>query len=102
MLALPPLAAIRPAMLNGTMPVYCHDVSSTKPSAGFELVALNVAQEPLASLGCIMPLLVLNVLRQSCARCAYSVRSAVSPCVPANADNAKSALSYSRLVDTGP
>src|SRR5437016_4214843 len=100
MAALPPLAAASPATLNGTMPVYCQDVPSTKLDW---LDALKpLAQEPLDTRGCMKPLAELKVSCQRCARPAKVARSALSPSAPANAASAKSALSYSSWVDTGP
>ena len=98
--ALPPRAAARPATLNGTMPVYCQEVPSTKfvPLAGLK----PPVQAPLACLGCMNPLDGLKVFCQFCARPAKDVWFAVSPSAPANAESAKSAVSYSSCVETGP
>src|SRR5579871_1452406 len=98
--ALPPLAAISPARLNGTIGVYCQESPSTKfvPLVGLKLPV----HWPLESRGWMYPLAGLNRLRQFCARLARAVWSVVSPSAPAKADNAKLALSYSRLVEAGP
>src|ERR1700753_1745570 len=100
MAALPPLAVARPPTLHGTMPVYCHEVASTK---SLPLVALNpLAHAPDDSFGCMKPLEELNTFRQSWARLANWPWVAVSPIAPANAEMAKSAVSYSSVVDTSP
>ncbi len=98
--ALPPLASASPRMLNGTMPVYCHAVPSTMLSP---LVGLNPAvQPPPAVRGCMKPLEVLRRFFHSCARLMNFAWFAVSPSAPAKAPIAKSAVSYSGVVETEP
>src|SRR3569833_1323326 len=100
MLALPPLASARPRTLNGTMPVYCHDVPSTMLSP---LVGENPpAHEPLAVFGCMKPLEVMRRFFQSWARLTNFCWLAVPPSAPAKAPRAKSAVLYSSVGETDP
>src|SRR3569833_3473913 len=94
--ALPPLASASPRTLNGTMPVYCHDVPSTMLSP---LVGLNPpVHPPLAVRGCMKPLAPLRRFFQSCARSVNFFWFAVSPSAPSTAPTAKSAVLFSCVV----
>src|SRR3569833_1791250 len=98
--ALPPLASASPRTLNGTMPVYCHDVPSTML---LPLVGLNPPVHLLLAVrGCMKPLDPLSRFFQSCARAVNFFWFAVSPSAPAKAPTAKSAVLYSSVVETDP